>query len=255
MMRLEVIDWYSKTDYLLQQLDFRSTRADGTGDWVIQSPEFQHWLMNRGQTLFCPGIPGGGKTMIASTVIDFLQARFAGDDKVGVAFLYCNFRRKADQMARDLVSSLLRELLLQLTPLPAKVVELRGACLKDHRLPTMVEIVACLSAALESFPHGSYLIVDALDESQVSRDGRDTFLTELFALQTATHVNIFATSRHIPDIEERFKDATKLEIRGRDEDIRYFLASSMSELRGALQRNAALQAEVIDTIAKAVDGM
>jgi hypothetical protein len=35
----------------------------GVGQWLLSSNEFQGWLNQNKQTLFCPGIPGAGKTM------------------------------------------------------------------------------------------------------------------------------------------------------------------------------------------------
>ncbi|OXV08527.1 hypothetical protein Egran_03710, partial [Elaphomyces granulatus] len=45
-----------------------STRQTGTGTWFINKEEFQTWLHNEKQLLYCPGIPGAGKTVLASMV-------------------------------------------------------------------------------------------------------------------------------------------------------------------------------------------
>ena len=245
-------------------MDFLGCIEAGSGQWLLDTPEFRAWTAGRGSTLFCPGIPGAGKTILASIAVDFLQKQFcAGADSkdteehedVGVAFVYCNFRRKAEQSARDLVGSLLRQLLLQRrADLPPEVLAIFNTCQKPPRPPSVQELVSCLRATAASFSR-TFLIVDALDESQVSRDGRAMFLTELFALQGASGANIFATSRHIPDIEERFAGVPKVEIRGHPEDIRAFLQSSIASLRGYMLRNVELQKEILETISSAVDGM
>ncbi|KAI0427227.1 hypothetical protein F5Y09DRAFT_350585 [Xylaria sp. FL1042] len=49
--------------------------VDGTGKWFLESPKYGHWLQNDGQTLFCHGIPGGGKTVLTSVVIKQLHPR------------------------------------------------------------------------------------------------------------------------------------------------------------------------------------
>jgi hypothetical protein len=38
--------------------------------WLLDSDEFQKWLKQSGQTMFCPGILGVGKTILASIVVD-----------------------------------------------------------------------------------------------------------------------------------------------------------------------------------------
>ncbi|KAK0609915.1 hypothetical protein B0T17DRAFT_545521 [Bombardia bombarda] len=74
-----------------EQLDFMSASTKGSGQWLTKSTEFQTWLGQRHQTLFCPGIPGAGKTMLTANVIDFLQTKFSNQDDVRIAFLYCNY--------------------------------------------------------------------------------------------------------------------------------------------------------------------
>jgi len=63
--RQDILDWLRPVDYTSQQNDFITRRQQGTGQWLLCSPEFQEWKSIQGQTLFCPGIPGdGGKTII-----------------------------------------------------------------------------------------------------------------------------------------------------------------------------------------------
>jgi Cdc6-like AAA superfamily ATPase len=62
------------------------------------------------QTLFCPGIPGAGKTILTSIVIDKLTTQFGNDESIGVAYIYCNFRRQDKQKPGDLLTSLLKQL-------------------------------------------------------------------------------------------------------------------------------------------------
>lgn len=42
----------------------------------LDSHEFQEWLNNSKQTLFCPGIPEAGKTVITAIVVNHLGTRF-----------------------------------------------------------------------------------------------------------------------------------------------------------------------------------
>jgi hypothetical protein len=67
-----IINWHSSVDHATQQSDFISRRQEGTGQWLLNSDEFQAWLNKSKQTLFCPGIPGAGKTMITSIVVNYL---------------------------------------------------------------------------------------------------------------------------------------------------------------------------------------
>jgi hypothetical protein len=96
-----VLDWVTTVDYSSQQSDFIGRRQAGTGQWLLDSREYQQWTETAKQTLFCPGIPGAGKTILTSIVVDDLHARFRDDAHVGIAYLYLNFRRQADQKVED----------------------------------------------------------------------------------------------------------------------------------------------------------
>jgi len=108
--RRMILDWLTPTDYGNKQSDFISRRQEGTGRWLLDSDEFQRWFNESKQTLFCPGIPGAGKTIMTSIVVDHLNTTFENDSDVGIAFLYCNFRRQQEQKHVDLLMSLVKQL-------------------------------------------------------------------------------------------------------------------------------------------------
>ena len=87
-----VLDWLTTVDYSSQQNDFIARRQEGTGEWFVESDEFQQWENNKRRILFYPGIPGSGKTMMVSIVVDHLFEKFRNDRGIGIAFLYCNFQ-------------------------------------------------------------------------------------------------------------------------------------------------------------------
>ena len=70
---------------------------------------FIEWFDGTASTLFCPGIPGAGKTMIAATVVEHLS-RTVRDTDIGLAYIYCNYRDQAAQNATNLMGSLLKQL-------------------------------------------------------------------------------------------------------------------------------------------------
>src|SRR5882762_6047914 len=107
---IKVLDWLTPVNYGSQQSDFINRRQPGTGQWLLESKEFQTWLNSDRQTLLCPGIPGAGKTILTSIVVEELTSRFSTRPGVGIAYLYCNFRQKHEQTAQDLLTSLLKQL-------------------------------------------------------------------------------------------------------------------------------------------------
>jgi hypothetical protein len=84
----------------------------------------------------------------------------------------------------------------------------------------------------------AFIVVDALDECQAIDGCRSRFLSEIFNLQAKSRANIFATSRFIPEITERFAGSMLLEIRASEHDVRKYVDGHMSHLpplSGAIQ--------------------
>lgn len=134
--QLATLNWLTPVDYAAQQSDFINRRQAGTGQWLLDSPEFKTWVEAEKQTLFCPGIPGAGKTIITSIVVEELLSHVKNNQSIGVAYLYCDFRRQDEQNAKDLLVSLLKQLTQDRPSLPDSVTSLYDFTkidIRDHR--------------------------------------------------------------------------------------------------------------------------
>ncbi|GAP84015.2 putative ankyrin repeat domain-containing protein 50 [Rosellinia necatrix] len=80
-------------------------------------------------------------------------------------------------------------------------------------------------------------------------------ISEILDLQATCAVNIFATSRFIPGITERFEHASKLEIRASKQDVCTYIDNHMLHLPSFVKRDGELQDEIKNEIFKAADGM
>ncbi|KFZ16979.1 hypothetical protein V502_04810, partial [Pseudogymnoascus sp. VKM F-4520 (FW-2644)] len=248
-----ITDWLSSTDFPAQQADFIGRRAEGTGQWFVVSPEFTNWLQETKQNLFCPGIPGAGKTMIATIAVDHIWKAFQGDN-VGVAYVYCDYKRRETQTATDLLAAILKQL-VQERPLygePVASLYKRHANRRTH--PSLDEIRTALNYVLNNYSK-SYIIIDALDECTDSDGTRSELLTILKNLQATTDISLMATSRFDARIEQSFQGSTMLEIRASDADVTRFVAGHIRRLPKCVRRDPELQAEIQDGIVQAVDGM
>jgi hypothetical protein len=219
----------------------------------LDSAEYQEWLKNK-QTLFCPGIPGAGKTIITAIVIDDLYTRFQRNPSIGIAYLYCDFRRQHEQQIESLLANLLKQLAEKQSSIPATVKVLYNQYKDKPKRPSFNEISKVLHSVTTLYSK-VFIIVDALDECQVTDGCRTRLLSEILKLQAGGGANIFSTSRSIPEILETFKESVSLEIRARDEDVHRYLASHMTRLPSFVLSSLDLQNEIKATISNAVDGM
>jgi Cdc6-like AAA superfamily ATPase len=252
--RQTILDWITPIDYALQQSDFISRRQAETGQWLLDSAEFKAWVETDKQTLFCPGIPGAGKTILTSIVVEELSTRFNNNSNIGIAYLYCNYQRQHEQKPEDLFASLLKQFVQEQPSIPNSVRTLYDRHKNKRTRPSLDEISGILQSVAAVYSR-VFIIVDALDECQVSGGCQQRFLSGLFNLQTKCGVNLFATSRPILSIEKEFEGNLNLEIRASEEDVRRYLDGHMFQLPGFVVRSLELQEEIKTHIVKAVDGM
>ena len=251
--RQGILDWITQIDYAPQQSDNIRRRQAGTGQWLLDSAEFKAWLEDE-RTLFCPGIPGSGKTILTSTVVDELFARFGNDSNIGIAYIYCNYRRQHEQNLEDLFASLLKQLIQEqpLTPDSVKALYNRH---KDKRTrPSLDELLRILETVAVAYSR-VFIIVDALDECQISGGCRQRFLSGIFKIQAKCEAHLFATSRPISSIEKDFEGNLRLEIRASEEDVGRYLEGHLFRLPGFVRRSRELQEDIKKAIVNAVDGM
>jgi Cdc6-like AAA superfamily ATPase len=251
-----ILDWLTPISYVTQQSDFLSRRQEGTGQWLLETDEFQQWMAERKKTLFCPGIPGAGKTILTSIVIDFLERNFQYEHRVGVAYLYCNFRSQNEQTVLNLLSSLLKQLGRSQETLPVSITNMYDMHRKKGgSRPSLGEIIEALKGTVNVFKR-VFVVIDALDECSTSDGTRQGLLKEVFDLQDEAEINLFVTSRPTLDIENQFEGRSmSLEIRAKDADIRRYLDGEMYKLPLFVHRKPDIQEEIQNAIIDAVDGM
>jgi nucleoside phosphorylase len=223
----EVLDWLTINDHSVQQNDYLELREPGTGEWFLKTPEFEHWVQSPGKLLFCPGIAGSGKTIIASTIVDDLQGQYENDPNVGVAYIYFNHMRPEKQTIRHSLAALLRQLSENAPHLHYSIRNLYQKHTKGRKRPSVDALVQGLEEAA-GLHSRQFIVIDALDECQTADGCREHFLSVILSLQAKHGVNVLVTSRELPDITRRFGASTALEIRAREEDIAAYVDARIS---------------------------
>ncbi|KAI1737533.1 ankyrin repeat-containing domain protein [Xylaria scruposa] len=251
-----ILTWLSPVNYSSDQNTHINTRQPGTGQWLLNSKVYKDWINTRNRTLFCQGIPGAGKTTLASIVIEnLLNARAAECGRIGVAYIYCNFRRQDELTPDKLLRNLLKQLASMQSLLPDDVRKLHHQSTKEGAQPSLDNFYGALQSVSALYSN-VFIVVDALDECQSMRS-LSTLLSYLFTLRTETCTNIFATSRHNPTIQKLFEGHSMImiEIKASNEDIRRYIDGRMLHLPTFLHKSKYLQEEVIAKIVEVVDGM
>lgn len=246
-----LLEWTSASDYPAQQSDIIKRREQGTGQWFLDAHEVSRWLDEPKATLFCPGIPGAGKTMISAIAIDHLL-NTAQHSTHGVAYVYCNYKAQEEQDESSMLAAILKQLVSGRPSAIEHIERLHEKHADRGTKPSAGEITNALRNVLSHFPY-VYVVIDALDECK--KGNRHQLLAKLKELQAGRDVRLLVTARFIPDIEDAFRAALMLEVQASKEDVKRFIAGQIYRLPTCIQRNAALQDMVQETIPNAVDGM
>ncbi|KAI8652813.1 PNP-UDP-1 domain-containing protein [Fusarium keratoplasticum] len=187
-----LLQWLSPIDHAKTQVDKARGRDPGTGagKWLLDSSEFQGWLDAGNKTLFCPGIPGAGKTVLASIVIENLLGRREQTDSkpIGVAFIYLDFKQQLELV--QLLGSILRQLAAHHSSALGSVKKLHDTCKAESREVYIREVRDVLHSIVPSFSR-LFIVVDALDEAEHHLG--EALLDEIFQVQQAYGANVFAT--------------------------------------------------------------
>lgn len=256
--RQNLLNWLGDTDYISQQQDILVKRQKGTGNWFLLSEEFNKWVDNDGETMLCSGIPGAGKTILTSVVVDHLQTTFQHDKEVGIVYFYFSYRTPASHMLEAILGSIVRQLLHKQTDIPPAILDIYERHLSNKSRPSLEELLRASRAAIETHIK-VFVVLDALDEYHICNSpALFATITRLFELQNKTHLNLLATTREISDITSRFSVSRCIwkEIRAHAEDIDAYIDARMPELLGGrIENYPDLQAQVKVAILAAADGM
>ena len=57
----DITQWLSTLNFPTQQQQIFDGATEATGQWLLESDEFENWVSHGVATLYCPGMPGAGK--------------------------------------------------------------------------------------------------------------------------------------------------------------------------------------------------
>ncbi|KAI9890633.1 MAG: hypothetical protein M1814_003831 [Vezdaea aestivalis] len=249
-----LVEWISPITFYRLQADILRTREEGTGQWLLDSEEFRQWKTGAIQVLFCPGIPGAGKTVISSVVIDHLQQTLV-TNSTALAFLYCNYKKQEEQTALNLLASVLRQLAYGNIIMLERLKPLSDRHEVQSTGPSLDEIIQALQSACSIFSR-IFIVIDALDECSELSGAREIFLKALALFPS--NVSILLTSRPHVDVEARFRAVQRLQVAAKDQDIQAYLHSRIfnsSRLVRLIRSDGSLVEKILCTINRKAHGM
>jgi hypothetical protein len=165
----------------------------------VKSEKFVEWKAEPGLFLWLHGIPGSGKTILSSTIIeDVLRHCHLSPSKV-VAYFYFDFNDVQKQSHEKMIRSLVTCLSTQSASTPAALESLFSSKKNGKQQPTARELLVTLQQMIEEFDE-VFIILDALDEC----NNRQELLADIREMVgwKIEKLHILVTSREEKDIEE-----------------------------------------------------
>ncbi|KAJ7113601.1 hypothetical protein C8R44DRAFT_596213, partial [Mycena epipterygia] len=247
-----ILDWITPLNFFQRQADIFSAWQPGTGEWLLSDPKFSKWKSGPREILWCRGMPGAGKTVLSSLVVNHLRVQ-VWDSNTGIACIYLNHKETEAQTPTNLLASLWQQLVVD-ESLPLAVRELYTHHCTRNTKPSLNEVSGLLTAAVVR-QSKFYFIVDALDEYPENQ--RNILLKHLSLLQGPT-TSIMITSRPHITVEPFFSDFQNLEIRATENDIREYVdkhIQSSTRLSKHVRTRPELQHQILTKIINNVQGM
>ncbi|KAF6221635.1 hypothetical protein HO133_001601 [Letharia lupina] len=105
--RQTITDWLSPLDFSQKQRDVYANHQPGTGEWFLGSDKFKGWEGGDNNVLWCHGIPGSGKTVMTSIIVEHLRKSQVDRTDVGIVPIYCEDKLQELQTPANLLVSVL----------------------------------------------------------------------------------------------------------------------------------------------------
>ncbi|KAF2108168.1 hypothetical protein BDV96DRAFT_692846 [Lophiotrema nucula] len=174
----------------------------GTASWMLRTPEWPLWMEGKHRCLWITGIPGAGKSILASYLVEKIQKHCTSSSskslKLGHAYYYCYFGHNQNE-----ASHFLGWMIGQLCRQSGRVPEELQKAYKSRRSPTLSSLLAILHSTLGAFER-VYVVLDAVDES-LSRADLLSVIGNLSTDPRFSCLGLIVTSRVYIDIERVMK--------------------------------------------------
>ncbi|RYN60627.1 hypothetical protein AA0117_g13049 [Alternaria alternata] len=251
--------WF-KRGWTLQELlaprsvEFFSKEGERLGD----KESLQHLIHE--VTAFFVGIPGCGKTILSSTIIEHLLQHCYDDTSVVTAYFYFDFNDTQKQDPELMLRSLLCQLLQRSVVIPKGVDALFSSCENGQRKPSSHALLQVIKEAAQEFTH-VYVVLDALDECAQRSELMD--MLETVAEWQLDNLHLLMTSRKERDIERSLEgyikeqDAVCLQRDVVDQDIQRYVQQRLHDDKSLAKWNkdAAVRQEIEVALMRRACGM
>ncbi|OJD10599.1 hypothetical protein AJ78_08434, partial [Emergomyces pasteurianus Ep9510] len=251
-----ILNWLSPTNFWLQQEDLSSRRQPGAGQWLLNHPRFLSWAEGKEETVWCRGAPGVGKTVLVSSVVEFLESDLPTQG-LGLAFLYCDHKSRLLQTVEYFLGAIIRQIVERRLAIPEDI----KTQFQENRGKGPSASSKCLPGLLKSLANECsevYIVIDALDEC-IDKNGNSIWNCLLKELKhSASNLHLLCTSREIDDVSGILAESSSIDVRADDVDIQSYIQKQIHDnntLSQLCKKDPTLKDRILETVTPKADGM
>jgi hypothetical protein len=256
----KICSWLSAPDSSTNYHKAHKQRQAKTGLWLLESAKFTDWKENAPSQLWLYGIPGCGKTILSSTIIEHLLQHCHDDTSMVTVYFYFDFNDAQKQDPELMLRSLLCQFLQRSVAIPRGVDALFSSCENGQRKPSFHALLDVTWQVAREFAH-VYVVLDALDECTQRSELMDMLKT--VASWRLDNLRLLMTSRKERDIESSLEeyikdeDAVCLQRDVVDQDIQRYVQQRLHDDKSLAKWNkdAAIRQEIEAALMGGARGM
>ena len=256
-LREAVLKWYKTSDPETNHRLSKEKREPGTATWVFENETFLGWYGSPGSVLWLHGIPGAGKTILCSAMIDYLQTECGGPGGGSVLYFYFDFADGRKQSAHSFIKSLVYQVLSTEDAIAEPAMDLyraRNSGTEEADVDELFYVFVDLLSA----PETTYVCVDALDECTELE--RRRILQLVGDMSSAKNVSVSITSRREVDVEDALARmptcrAIQIESAAVDADVRTYASNVIAQDLKLSKWRPNIRHEMLDAVVEGSHGM
>ncbi|KAG6358423.1 hypothetical protein INS49_014307 [Diaporthe citri] len=231
--------------------------------WLVQCDKYAAWKTEENSFIWLYGIPGCGKTILSSTVIEDLGR--SEPSSLSFLYHYFDFSNVRKQSRENAVRSLISQLYDKKPNVREHLDSLHTSCHSGNQQPSDQALRRAFQSMIQDTGE-IWIVLDALDECQNRNEYSDLSLLEWFEFLQGEqgNVHLLVTSRPEQDIEsaiDRYRGSIKHSISIQSDlvkgDIKAYIRARLignSELR-RWRSNIPVQNEIEAVLIEKADGM
>ena len=237
-------------------------RQQNTCNWIFELDEYKEWENGDNNALWIHGIPGSGKSVLVSNIIDHLRQQATANRRAGdyaLTYCYCDFTDHAATEPPNIIRTLLVQALQPnhwecTSSSVEEFQDLLDMINRGQAPPRNIQYLlqlferAC-TAALGASITRAVVVIDALDECS----NRPDLLAFITRLAENEKISILVTSRHEQDMIEKLERFSQISMASQQTnslaDMELYLSEELKTAKWDHVRGS-IREEIIETLLK-----